>query len=365
MKKTIKKIFKLKRRNECNICNENKNRAIRLSRFEDDMLKHIQAASEYNTEADENSYDKNVVIVAGFGQSGNSAVRDFLGELDDFYIPDTEDFLIKYAAGLADLKAILLHNNNYLTADFIIKGFLRNVMIFESRYSKFYNNHFIPETARLIKGLIKGYYEVSRVPFNWPQYEGNDMLPFKGLVFFPKRFTEDEIDSLIRTYLSRLLTYVTPKKNICLVNSLQNGNLTEGLCFFNNARVITCARDVRDVYMDFKINAPNSSFIPLANVEQLSWFFDSVYKDYPVSSPQILNIRFENLVLNYDQTTQEILQFLNIPKSAWNAQKTLFDPEKSIKNIGLWREHKDNPIIHEIGKKYHFIAHNDPIINTN
>lgn len=61
-----------------------------------------------------------------------------------------------------------------------------------------------------------------------------------------------------------------------------------------------------------------------------------------------LVLRFEELVLNYDESLSKILNFLNIDKSHHIAPKAQFRPEVSIKNIGLYKNAENKKAIEYI-----------------
>ncbi len=65
-------------------------------------------------------------------------------------------------------------------------------------------------------------------------------------------------------------------------------------------------------------------------------------------SKNILWLDFENLVNDTNNTMDRVFNFLNIESRNWNKGNRFF-PEKSIKNIGLWREsrYKDEIIMLE------------------
>ena len=51
----------------------------------------------------------------------------------------------------------------------------------------------------------------------------------------------------------------------------------------------------------------------------------------------ILFIKFEDLILNYEFTKDKIIKFLNIDKKKVDLNKRTFLPHKSSKNIGLYK----------------------------
>ena len=56
-----------------------------------------------------------------------------------------------------------------------------------------------------------------------------------------------------------------------------------------------------------------------------------------VANDRFLIIRFEDLVLKYDDSVNTIFTFLNIDHKLHSRKKTIFIPEISKRNIGLWK----------------------------
>lgn len=275
-----------------------------------------------------------IVIVSGFGQSGNSAVRDFLKEFDNVYVKENEDFLIKYAGGLADLRTTFVYNNNWYTCDNAIKEFLK-LAFWYNRYENIQKSEFLFKTEAFIANLCEYVFSVEEDPFNWWKYSN---LPYKNRVFVAKKLTLAEFNTYCSEYLDSVFSAMTDKEYIVLVNSLANSQIVETINLFSDARVITCARDLRDVYVDFKLNA-QGSFVPAASGQNVKIYFEAVYDKYPVSHERVLNIKFEDLVLSYEQVSKEIMNFLGLEPDQHIKTKLYFNPENSKKNIGLYKSY--------------------------
>jgi len=62
-------------------------------------------------------------------------------------------------------------------------------------------------------------------------------------------------------------------------------------------------------------------------------------------------IRFEDLVLKYNETTQKIMEFCGINPADHIAPKSVFDPAISAVNIGAWRNFIDQDVMRQIEEK--------------
>ena len=56
-----------------------------------------------------------------------------------------------------------------------------------------------------------------------------------------------------------------------------------------------------------------------------------------VLDDDILYVRFEDLVVNYDETRLKILHFLGLEEKDHIFKKRFLKPDLSIRNVGIWR----------------------------
>ncbi len=258
---------------------------------------------------------KKVIIAAGYGQSGNSCVRDFFREFKNFYVMMPEFDLIKYANGLNSLAVTLIYNNNLFTADYAIKRYLNLVKFYNRTFYKelFPNNKLVKITEKFLDKLIVLKYKTNENVFNWHENDENIQLrayihklsqdnnlfnkifrnnknEFKlnsDFTYIVKYFTKEKFNSLVKEYIENILTALTDKPNICLVNALQSAQLPLGLDYFYDAKVITCIRDPRDVYVDFKNKYSEGLFIPVKSFKEIDSFFEEIFYIYPPRFPII------------------------------------------------------------------------------
>ena len=67
--------------------------------------------------------------------------------------------------------------------------------------------------------------------------------------------------------------------------------------------------------------------------------------------PDTLLIRFEDLVLKYDETTKKIMDFIGMDASRHINPKLFFDPSVSVANIGAYRYFEDQEFIRQIEER--------------
>jgi hypothetical protein len=63
---------------------------------------------------------------------------------------------------------------------------------------------------------------------------------------------------------------------------------------------------------------------------------------------RVLRLQYEDVIFNYDQNINKILNFLEEPASIHQNKNLYFKPEVSKKNIGLWKLMPDQKNIEKI-----------------
>jgi hypothetical protein len=59
-----------------------------------------------------------------------------------------------------------------------------------------------------------------------------------------------------------------------------------------------------------------------------------------INHPNVLFLKFEDVCFDYENMLQKILDFSEVGKSEHLNKGTIFSPEQSIKNIGMWKSCK-------------------------
>ncbi|MDA9999096.1 hypothetical protein N9E70_00265, partial [bacterium] len=115
---------------------------------------------------------------------------------------------------------------------------------------------------------------------------------------------------------------------------------------FPNLKQIVVDRDPRDVYLDAK----NYNAYPITeNIDSFISFYESSRKVNALSNNEsTLLIQFENLIYNYNATTAEIVDFLDIDFVNHSKKLTRFDPEISKTNTKTWLKSENASHIEDI-----------------
>ncbi|MFA5832099.1 MAG: sulfotransferase [Bacteroidota bacterium] len=333
----------------------------------------------------------NYVDVSGYGHSGKSVMIDLLKEIDGFQVPDYffEFDLLRIPGGLVDLRHNVHDNWSPIRSDAAIKRF-RNVAyrmgveslfsdpksklaVYGTQYEKYFRKIFFEETNKYIDSLIQS----KSIKHDWPYLRIDEsywvLFFFKTLrklslerYFNFKYLTEylfvdsDGFIEKSQHYLDSLFSVTVSNEKIhtiVLNNTFEPYNPRFSMELFPNSKSIVIRRDPRDIFASTFM--PNKGFVPeflkspdhwkmkqgFLMVDKLDSFIKNQFlinKSIKIDdNKKILRLRYEDIVLKYDKTLKEILNFLEVDKSKHTLKKKHFDPEKSKLNVGLWKQLSD------------------------
>lgn len=323
------------------------------------------------------------IDVSGIGNSGKSAVVDLLREIDGLFVPEYwfEFDLVRIRGGLLDLRHSLYEDWSpvrshaaYHEFVSVVKkmgcdpkpwNFFGQVISTGHRYNCRFRGEFQAISLKFVNQFLIGSYRAE-----WP-YDGLRECSFKN---FSKRILRrigfrnfllnevmlldgKEFDKKAKDYLKDLYSTIVPANcdRIILNNGLEPFNPAPGLEMLG-ARQIIVTRDPRDVYVSgldrqnvsksdasllaFDNSGTNKSFLGTNNldlfIKRYRLYREHLYKG---CHPNVLKIDFENLIINADEVTSKILQFLDIKPSRHRKENVHFIPSRSLKNIGVWRRY--------------------------
>tara|TARA_B100001971_G_C18166599_1_gene524567 strand:+ start:143 stop:1171 length:1029 start_codon:yes stop_codon:yes gene_type:complete len=309
------------------------------------------------------------VAVSGFGWSGSSAVVDLLREFEGYISPGFEFSLIKEPYGIIDLENFLVDNWDVIRHDHAIKLFLEFCKILNRPYSYVgkwglnigvkLNTNFLQESYNYIDKLsdftYKGNSRIDHYSLNNFQSlfkkiqrrMGISSASIRTRIFSKpdsKKFIEET-----QLYINNLFLEFANNNNcsnIILDQAIPTSNISRSLRYFERIKLILVDRDPRDIYIDL-INQKAMLGQSYSDKEMLDkyliWHTKIRSNIYEINSlkfldGKILQVKFEDLIINYEATREMISNFLNISaiKTKHNC-KLYFDPVRSNKNIELWK----------------------------
>lgn len=345
------------------------------------------------------------VDISGFGHSGKGVLTDLLNEFDGYQVPhhNFEFNLLRIQGGLLDLCTALHDDWSPIRSDAAICRFKKVVLRLGTsaqltrpysmfiangmNYEHYFNYNFFRLSEQYIKLLINYSYEG-----DWP-YPFVDESSIKQFyqrvilnVFRKKLFNRtvyfaapDNFLYLTRKYLDDLFSCIRNEdtKVFVLQNALEPFNPARGLNLFEDAKSIIVQRDPRDIYASIFVKS--NVFIPeyekkyfwrmkgsFLNTDNIQNFIKrqklQISKIKPtVDDRRILRLRFEDIVLKYNETIEKILNFLGETPTIHVRKKKFFDPEESKKNIGIWKQMKgkDEYVIKLINEELRYLCYSN------
>lgn len=312
----------------------------------------------------------NVISYGGYYSTGGSVVRDIFRE----FIPQFEfatDFrLLKERYGLFDLEDQILNIYMPENIDLAIKDFIWLTTAFARchgrltrsgmSYDRYTNHVFTNATQKFIKELTDYTY-----PMSWHFYEFkksylsqvktrvykkiiNKVINQNAIISYPtneKYFTlaKDYINTILRginTYNGREEGSIVGLHNAIPPFSIKQIN--KGGKYFHSCKAIIIDRDPRDVFINYPLDS-YSRFLPetpdiIHKTKKFIHFFKSIRRNQKSvkNHPNVLLLKFEDMVNNYNEMLNQVLEFSELDKSEHKNRGKIFSPKLSEKNIGMW-----------------------------
>ena len=317
-----------------------------------------------------------VISTCGFGETGSSAVTDYLKECSGIQVSDNFEFTVSTAVdGLEDLGYFLMEKGaRQGTSIYAIQRFEKLVnkrkkgwsvqtgisqkevedatqefldKITQVRYVGFSPRINSPggETAKQIIGdslirrrIIRPLEKKGVIKKNFDFYPLEEVR----VAIRPANFYE-----AAQEYVCRLLKGmgVDPDGKAALDQAFTGANPAKSFPYFRDPRAIVVDRDPRDVYIFAKTKALSvDRFMPTDTVENYIKYYRLIRDGQPYlqEDPRIILVRFESLIYEYEEATQKINDFLGVTNEK---RKTVFVPEMSAANTNLitkYPEFKDD-----------------------
>lgn len=305
--------------------------------------------------------------VGGYGYSGGTALLDLVREMDNYCEIGTEFRLLKDPYGIMDLEKQLTANwRDQLNADVAIKDFIwlaENLYRKPKKYSKIGKNYqdqislnFLEYSYEYVGNLSEYSYQG-----NWHLLRYKESLLLQLFNKVRRKINSEKLKTIYyakpseekflhetKFYIEKMFLELCKNKekaNVLLHNAIPTYNPQKTLKYFEAIKMIVVDRDPRDIYVDV-INKKATAFLgdKLINDRDVDKFVENYksrrenQKEF-LQDDRILHLRFEKLVLDYENTINEITGFLGLDESNHVQKGIRFAPEKSKNNIGLWKNY--------------------------
>lgn len=294
-----------------------------------------------------------IISTCGFGNTGASAVLDFLrGYRDVQLVDDFEYQLIHEPDGINDLKYHLTQNKERISSNASIKRFMR------------LNNHSVARRLRK-RGInvesINQRYLSQIITVSWKgcsNFDPDDVsnichTPFRlkiqrGLHYilrhinsawhypaFQTRYfsmmSEDKFDEITKEYLKDLFLAMGYDINKMIITDMLFSATNPGLGmeFFDGAKAIIVYRDPIDLFVRATTHKATNAYFPCCDVKQFVSYYSTLMANTTIND-NVLCVQYEDLIYKYYPTTQRIMDFLGYKNRPQDEFKH-FNPDVSVK----------------------------------
>lgn len=310
-----------------------------------------------------------VIIPAGYMGSGSSAITDLISEIDGY---DNKNGSFEYVfmhcpGGFFDLEDKLLIGNNALRSDEALHTFyytMKNLYENKHYWVADYSNKMGIDFLYLIEDFLNKIIDNKFKDTYW-YYQENPNTKVYIKKFINKILKLISAGKIIskpgKRYEEMWVSYVTSEdfykesklflnnffdemglidNNIILDQFLLPHNLFRIDRYFDdNVKIIVVERDPRDIFLLNKYywNMANCPVPYPFDVKEFCTYYRKMRNlENITSNKNILRIRFEDLVYNYEDEINKIYYFLSVDSHLHKRIRTNFIPEKSITNTQIF-----------------------------
>jgi hypothetical protein len=319
--------------------------------------------SEYN--------DFTIIGTTGFGESGSSALTNILEEFECVStIKGGATFECKFFSNnLFQLETAL---RNQLFVNAAVKEMLYQAKLASNDQfyiTNFGKDFFFNSTMEYIKTVtgswLGGMYSerdadlipkeeiknFKRARFLFDNLYKNKYELYEQYYWRPSFQTlteqyygkfDNEFYKKTQAYTSKIFTPIAQNKRFILVDALfRPESVIHELNWFLNAKCLIGDRDPRDLYVINKMYK-GEPYLPTWTVETyIDWFktYRSCNRRNAEHFDTILQLKFEDLIYNYEGSLAKIKKFLDLKDSEHIKKGQIFIPEKSKTNTQLFRKY--------------------------
>jgi len=312
------------------------------------------------------------IDLSGYAFTGKHAVIDLMREIDGYHVPhfQFEFALLRIQGGILDLEHALCESWSPIRSDAAIRRFKRLVRRlgatnritdprswFEAvgwNYESCYRGRFFALSRQYLDRLVAASWSAPW-PYALADLSGGELflrklkqklrwpraVHFEYHVSRPADFVE-----ITRDYLEAVMSsnVAHGTRAIVMHNAFEPYQPARSLKFFRRAKAIVVDRDPRDTYVQGLWYAPIATgvreFIARYRMQREA-------TDY-TSHPDVLRVRFEDLVLDYWTVIDRIFAHLGEDRARHVRPRQYFDPEVSRRNIGIWQAYPKQDEIRRI-----------------
>ena len=303
--------------------------------------------------------DKIIVPMSYMG-SGSSAVTDLLREYEGINTKNSDfEYVFLYAPdGLFDLEYKLLYNNNAIRSDEAIKSFrklMQELYIYGgwgiANYKEKISQNFINIVDSYLNTIVTSkyhgiwYYHQKPTKVDWiirviKRVLFKKTAKLKQLQLEMSMISSEDFYEKSRKFIVDVIKQISDtEENIVLDQLLLPHNLN----LIDNYKIdgllpIIVSRDPRDVFiMNKYFWKPRNQEVPYpTDVKTFCNYYKMMRENEKKTNTLALRLNFEDLVLNYEETKQDIENFIGIDSIHHKAKFEYFNPAISVNNLQVY-----------------------------
>lgn len=309
------------------------------------------------------------IDLSGYSFTGKGAYNNLFAEFEGYHTHpyDFEFDIIRTQNGILDLYISLVEEWSPVRSSEAIRSFKKVIQSYggnktlldrlttNGRHYDSVFTSFSEISEDYINSLIDSSWK-GQWPYAFEKIQKYQILIYKILfnLGYKKIFendvylaapTDKEFMDKTKKYLNSILSsnMSLNKSTIVMNNVFEPFNPLKSMQFFDNVKSIVIDRDPRDIYLaawnytnqdgskgwKATLGSNVESF-----VQRFKLYRNKIKND---ENSNILRITFEDLVFQYEQTLDIILNFIEEDKSIHINKKKYFDPEISKKGVGMWK----------------------------
>lgn len=318
--------------------------------------------------------DPTYIVIGGYHGSGASAAVDLLSEYKGFYHNDAEMRLICDPYGIKFLERALIDDWDWISSSGAIIDFLHLAKICSRsgggknplaraglNYAKNINPRFMQITEDYIGKLTEfNYYRdfyYHKFKMSYPMFVINRLrfgieIYSKGKIKAANRSTKnyfarptrEQFYQATREYFDELYREKAAQNNADFILMDLALAPRDGLKihdYFKKAKMIVVDRDPRDILANL---LKQGRYVDDWLAEKAGHYFSQwqleMRRNLP-EDPDILYVRFEDIIFETDKTRKLFSDFLGKPLNEHIYLHKYLKPEVSAKNIGYWKNFYD------------------------
>lgn len=284
-----------------------------------------------------------LVVIDGCGFGGSSAITDFLAEFSCCSVyggvaidenPERgieqgfEADFFRQAKGVLDLEKICytavggirdIAIHDFL--DIVIKNYKSGVII--------YDDFYLQQSLRFINELLS--YKIKY---------------YSTYIYVPKKISVSEYRKIAKKYIITILNNIASSKEYIVLDNLMaicEPNIELLKDYFGDFKMLYGWSDPRDVYARARIVPGGNDWVPIDPKVFVKFYKNELPLYLETKSENLLCVRFDDFVNEYDRIANEIIKFLNLSEENHINKYKYFNPNVSINNTRLYNklENKD------------------------